>query len=215
MSPRKNKGFTLIEVLIAAAILALIVTIIYGAFAGSIKTMKISTEGGDIHRRARVILHRMAQEMSCACLPSEEETTGVYGFVGEDREAEGLPQDTLRFTSTALPLGERSRGVKQVGFYPDVDRETDKPTVMMREDTTPDERADEGGRRILLAEGIGGVDFTYYDDQGREWKRWDTTTPLFAGRLPRRVKISLFFKDEQGEPLSLTTTALISVVRLQ
>jgi hypothetical protein len=62
---------------------------------------------------------------------------------------------------------------------------------------------------MLLAEGIEGLDLTYYDSQGREWKRWDTTTPVFEKKLPQLVRISLFFKDDKGELLSLTTSAQI------
>jgi general secretion pathway protein J len=204
-----SRGFTLIEVLVATAILALIISIIYSAFAGSIKTMEISTEGGEVYRKARVVLYRMAQEISCAYLPRDQEGAETLAFIGEDREGEGLPADALWFTSTALPLGGRCRGVKQIGFYLDVDPETEKPVLMMREETITDDRTAHRGKGVPLGEGISGVDFTYYDSQGREWKRWDTTMPLFAKHLPRRVKISLFFKDERDEPLVLTTTALL------
>jgi prepilin-type N-terminal cleavage/methylation domain-containing protein len=211
MSRSANRGFTLVEVLVAAAILALIISIIYSAFAGSIKTMEISTEGGEVYRKARVVLYRMAQEISCAYLLTEQEgaEVGTSAFIGEDREREGLPADTLWFTSTALPLGGRCRGLKQIGFYVDVDPETEKPVLMMREDTMADDPNAHGVKSVPLGEGISGIDFTYYDSQGREWKRWDTTMPLFAKHLPRRVKIALFFKDERDEPLVLTTTALV------
>jgi type II secretion system protein J len=207
MWPLKNKGFTLVEVMIAAAILALIVTMLYGAFASSVKTMEISMEGGETYRKAMVILNRMAQEISCAQLPSEQENPGMdYAFIGEDKVENEVPQDTLTFISTALPLRGPSRGVKQVGYYIAPDPLTDKLSLMMKEYTIPDNRPEEGAKGMLLAEGIGGLDFTYYDSKGREWERWDTTTPLFAGKLPRLVKISIFFKDERGQPLSLTTT---------
>ena len=206
-----SRGFTLVEVLVAAAILALIISIIYGAFAGSIKTMEISTEGGEVYRKARVVLYRMAQEISCAYLPAEQDgvDAGTSAFIGEDREREGLPEDSLWFTSTALPLGGRCRGLKTIGFYLDMDPETEQPVLMMREATIADDRAAHGGKSVPLGEGIGGIDFTYYDSQGREWKRWDTTLPLFAKHLPSRVKISIFFKDQRDEPLVLTTTAFL------
>ena len=213
----KNRGFTLLEVMITAAILALIVTILYGAFAGSIKTMEISSEGGEVFRKSRVILNRMTQEISCAYLPFQdkeknEANTDIqyqYTFVGEDRAEEGLPHDTLLFTTTALPLKGPSRGVKEVGYYLVPNPETDEPALLMREDITPHDRADEGEKSYLVAEGIWGLDFTYYDERGREWNRWDSTSPIFAGKIPQLVKVSLFFKDEGGEPFSLTATAHI------
>ena len=101
----KNRGFTLVEVMITASIVALIMAIIYGAFAGSLKTMEISTEGGDCYRKARLILNHIAQELSCAYLPAEHENSSIqYAFIGDEREEDGLPRDTLSFTSTALPV---------------------------------------------------------------------------------------------------------------
>jgi prepilin-type N-terminal cleavage/methylation domain-containing protein len=210
----KNKGFTLVEVMIAAAIMALIISLLYGAFAGSIKTMEISSQGGDCYRRARVILNRMTHEISCAYLPSQgkKEITDIqYAFIGEDRAEDDLPRDSLSFTTTALPLKGPSHGLKEVGYYLAPDPETDEPTFLMREDTTPDDHADEGGRSYLLAEGVWGIDFTYYDERGRDWKRWDSTAAIFGGKIPRSVRISLFFKDERGEPLSFSATVPIEV----
>jgi general secretion pathway protein J len=210
MWPLKNRGFTLVEVMLAASILALIMAILYGAFAGSLKTMTISKEGGEVYRKARLILNRIAQEISCAYLPLEGEIPGMqYAFIAEDRQEEDVPQDTLHFISTAHPLKGPSTGLKEIGYYIAPDPETNESVLLMREDATPDDHPDEGGRSYLVAGGIGGIDFTYYDDRGGEWERWDTTTSIFAGRLPQLVKISIFFTDERGDTLSLTTTAHI------
>ena len=212
MWPRNKSGFTLVEVMVAAAILALIVSMLYIAFASSVKTMETSTEGGEIFRKAGVVLNRMAQDISCARLPAEEaDASAQYAFIGEDKIEDGVPQDTLTFISTALPLRGPSRGIKQVGYYIAPDSETDKLALFMKEDTTPalGNSAEHAGKGMLLAEGIEGLDLTYYDSQGREWKRWDTTTPVFARKLPQLVRISLFFKDDKGEHLSLTTTAQV------
>jgi len=212
MWPLKNRGFTLVEVMVAAAILALIVSMLYVAFASSVKTMEIGTQGGEIYRKAGVVLHRMAQDISCARLPSKEgDTSAQYAFIGEDKTEDGVPQDTLTCISTAQPLQGPSRGIKQIGYYIAPDSETNKLSLMMTEDTTPapGNSPEHVGKRMLLAEGIEGLDFTYYDSQGREWKRWDTTTPVFATKLPQLVRIAIFFKDDKGEPLSLATTAYI------
>ena len=206
----KNRGFTLVEVMITAGIVALIMAIIYGAFAGSIKTMEISTEGGDCYRKARLILNHIAQELSCAYLPAEHENSSIqYAFIGDDREEDGLPRDTLSFTSTALPVKGPARGLKEIGYGITLDPETDEPALVMREDVTPDDQADKGGRSYLLDAGIWGLDFTFYDARGRDWERWDSTASIFEGRLPQRVQIAIYYKDAQGEPFALATTALI------
>jgi prepilin-type N-terminal cleavage/methylation domain-containing protein len=205
-----NRGFTLVEVMVTASILALIMAIIYGAFAGSIKSMQISTEGGDCYRKARLILNHIAEEISCAYLPTEEAISDIqYAFIGDDREEDGLPRDTLSFTSTALPVKGPPRGLKEIGYGITLDPETDEPALVMREDVTPDDHVDEGGMSYLLDADIWGLDFTFYDARGRDWERWDSTASIFAGKLPQRCRIAIYYKDEQGEPFALTTTTLI------
>ena len=60
--------------------------------------------------------------------------------------------------------------------------------------------------RLMLQE-----DDPAYDARGRDWERWDSTASIFDGKLPQRVKIAIYFKDAQGEPFSLSTTALITM----
>jgi general secretion pathway protein J len=210
MCPLKNRGFTLVEVMIAAAILALIMGIVYGSFSGSLKTMEISKEDGEAYRKARIILNRMAQEISCASLPSEQSRADIaYAFIGEDREEDGSPQDSLHFISTAVPLKEPMKGLKEVGYYVTSDTQTGEHTLIVREDTTPDDRSDQGGKRYVLGSNVWGLDLKYYDEEGREWERWDSTSPLFENRLPKMVKVSLVLKDERSEAISLTTRTYI------
>jgi prepilin-type N-terminal cleavage/methylation domain-containing protein len=225
----KNRGFTLVEVMIAAAILVLIVSMLYAAFASSVKTMKISMEGGNIYRKAGVVLNRIAQEISCAELPNSgkkkdsnkqgssgqeqqnDSSKYKYAFIGEDKVGDDIPQDTVTFISSALPLKGPCRGVKQVVYYCATDPVTDKLSLLMKEDTIPGlgNNPEQGGKGMLLAEGIGGLEFTYYDSDGREYKRWDSTSDEFGYKLPQAVRITIVFKDERGESFSLTTTTYI------
>lgn len=210
MFPLKNKGFTLLEVMIAAAILAVIMAVVYGSFSGSLKTMEVAEQSGEAYRKARIILSRIVQEISCAYLPSGQDLSDInYAFIGEDKEEDGLPRDTLHFISTSFPFKGKSRGLKEVGYYITLDPQTDEPTLVVREETAPNGRSDEGGRSYGLGSGIWGLSFEYYDAEGREWKRWDSTSPDHEWSLPRMVKISLVFKDERGEIVALTTKAHI------
>jgi general secretion pathway protein J len=209
----KNRGFTLVEVMIAAGILAVIMSIVYSSFSGSLKTMAIGEERGDAYRKGRLILSRMVQEISCAYLPQTQELPDIkYAFIGEDKEEDGIPRDSLYFISTIAPIEGVSAGLKEVGFYLTPDSQTGELTLVMREDPTPDDQSDEGGRRYVLGSTIFGLDFEYYDENGREWKRWETTSSTFGYKLPKVVKISLLFKDERGEAIAITTKTRVLIV---
>ena len=175
--------------------------------------MEISEGDGEVWRKASLIIGRMAQEISCAYLPAQQELSDVtYGFMGEDRQEDGVPRDSLYFISTSLPLGGRSKGLKEVGYAITADPQTGESTLLVREDSTPDDRPDEGGAKYQLAQGIVGLDFTYFDSRGQEWPRWESSTSVFGGRLPRSVKIAVLLRDARGDIITVSTRACIEVV---
>jgi hypothetical protein len=192
--------------MIAAAIIAVIMAIVYGSFAGTVRTVRIGEAEGEAYRKASIILNRMIVEINCAFMPPEPELADVpYGFFGEDREEDGVPRDSLYFTSTGVPLGGRPIGPKEIGFSIAADPETGMPVFLLREDTTPDEDLAEGGVTYPLGQGVWGLDVTYYDATGKKWERWESASPVFGGNLPRLVKISLILKNSMGEFVSVET----------
>ena len=214
--PRNRRGFTLVEVMVAAAVLTLIMAIIYGSFAGSLKSMEISEEMSVVTRSANLILDRMVREIGNASLLEDASQEGMsHVFVGEDREEDGVPRDTLNFVSTAAPLRGPNVGFKEVGYVVEIDAETNDAVLVIREDAPADDDPKAGGRKYALGRGIWGLDFTYYDDRGREWERWESDNPLFSRRLPRVVTITLILKTAQGEPVALSTKTWIQSVAEQ
>ncbi len=210
MYARRDKGFTLVEVLVVASILVVVMGIVYGSLSASLRSKEICEEGVEAYRRGRLILERMSREISSAYIPIGINLPDVkYIFRGEDGEEDGFPRDTLNFTSTALPIEGLPHGVKEVGFYIAPDPETGKPVLFLREDTTCDDDPEGGGKRYLLGRGVSGLDFTYYDSQGREWRVWDSTYTPLGVELPRMVKISLFLEDKRGEVILLSTKVRI------
>jgi len=199
--------------MVAAAVLTMIMAIIYGSFAGGLKCIEINEEMGLVTRNTSLILSRMVREIGSAYLPQgspQEEMSQV--FVGEDREEGGVPRDTLNFVTSAAPLRGPNVGFKEVGYAIEVERETNETVLVIREDTTPDDDPKEGGRKYALGRGVLGLDFTYYDDRGSEWERWESDNPTFFGRLPRLVKITLILKSGQGVPVALSTKTWVQSV---
>ena len=219
-----SKGFTLIEILIAVAISALILTIIYGSYAASINTMNACRESADINQMARLALDRISEDISCALTSSTNEN---LQFVGKDsEELEGTPMDTLDFTSTnclALFRGARECGICEIGYcikqapsealwgrgtstpLTGQESDSDRFVLLRREQSPPDKEPFSGGEFLGLAEEIKELDFEYYD--GKKWlSQWG---PNEREALPSAVKISLTFQDKEGMPSTFSTIAFI------
>ena len=205
-------GFTLIEILVAVAILSIILTIIYGAFATGTRSINICRGSSEIYQVARLSLDRIAEDISCAFLPKDIQLEDIsFGFTGEDRETDSMPRDTLYFISTAhLKFGQglRDPGFCEIGYYTETDPETDKVVLFRREDDTVDDEIDNGGIILELAEGIQGLDFKYYDDEENELDEWHSED---TKRIPKMVKITLSLEDKDKKILDFSTLVYIEM----
>ncbi|MDY7034208.1 MAG: type II secretion system protein GspJ [Thermodesulfobacteriota bacterium] len=208
----RSKGFTLAEILIAIAIISTILAIVYSSFASTMRSITICREKNDIYQIARLSLERIAEDVSAAFPPKDLQLEDIQlGFIGEDREVSGIPWDTLHFISTShLELSNdiKSSGLHEIGYSLEMDLETDQPVLFRRQDDTLDDETDKGGVVLELAEGINGIDFKYYDDEGEEFNEW-----LYDDKnaLPKMIKITLSFKDQDGNNIDFSTQVYLEM----
>ena len=120
MSNQRQKGFTLVEILVAIAIGSILLTTIYGVF-GSVSGARDNLEAiGEEYHQARVLFDRLASELRSGYFnPGSSQTR----LVGGDN-SQGYP--FLEFSTTlSTPLfGGRSGGVSLVRYeQQEVERE--------------------------------------------------------------------------------------------
>jgi general secretion pathway protein J len=201
MTPRRRfvaRGFTLVEVLVAIAILALIAIVIYGAFAG----MKRSKEGieriNDRHREGRLAMSRMVRELQSAFISMHQPIPPVMPvqktiFKG----TQGSPGDRLDFASFAhrrLVEDARETDQQEVSYYAASDSERSGVVNLVRRVSARlDMYPEKGGKVEILATDIDLFELKYLDPATGQWKdRWDTTQATEqVGRLPLQVRVVL------------------------
>ena len=212
------RGFTLLEVLLAMAMLALVVSMVAIALSGSLKVIGATEDQGEIYHRARIAMQRISDDLASAVL-----TEGVE-FVGTEQEVSGESTgDVLRFASMAhVVFSPRNQlpGMGIVGYEVVPDRERAGMLALLRSDRLfrPGEEFDRqpaAGERFLLCDRLRSVRFTYLDQQGEEHDQWDTRQdagdPDRERRLPVAVTCRLeFWLDRNQETsLSFSTTVLV------
>ena len=210
MKQLKNiHGFTLMEVLIATAILAIVLSIVYGSFVQTKRVIARAEGSVDELRGVRVSFNRMMWDLSMAFLskqdPDQTDQTDVNTiFVGTNDFAAGYPNDSIDFTSYANRIRNkdaRESDQTEVGYY--LNRNFEGDTVLMkREKRQIDKKPLEGGKSYELSEDVIGLNFRYLDQEGAWVDSWDSRV---SKAIPEAVEITLIIKDRTGRERSYRT----------
>jgi general secretion pathway protein J len=212
---RRAHGFTLLEVVIAVAITAMMGVLIGAAFQSGYRAKELVEGESDRYRALRTGTDRMVREISAAFVSDHYDTRRYRdqndrptNFIGK--------RDRLLFTSMAhqrLYADAKESDQMVVEYFAKSASGPGGKTqlnLMRREDPNLDERMDRGGSEDVLIEGIKRIDFTYWDSDKKDWvDEWDTRRIEKKSILPVRVKISIFAVDETGREARYVTQARI------
>ena len=209
MNLRGREGFTLLEILLAMSIFAIVLSTLYTAYTGTFRNVDETESQADIYRMARIALERIAEDLESAYIPpwavgpeTEGETKQAAPFVGETAQISDRSADTLLFLSRAhlvFDEEEVDTTVARISYDVRQSEEDEEIFLLYRSDTPGfEEGPEQGTGGLILCDGLHAVNFTYYDDEGRGYDRWDSTNEEFKDRLPVMVSIVLEFVDKRN-----------------
>ena len=196
--PRPSAGFTLLEILIAISILAIVLTTVYGIVASISGAKDRLEQEGEVYQRVRIIYDRLGREIRGVCPVGGPAQKGVFR-TGQD--ADGNPMLELTTTATAQ-LGTQQTGIALVRYSLAPDREKPAGQVLLRTEQSAlvsDEALRETGP-MRLAEGIAQMEWRFLiQDQ------WRTELDVTRDGLPLLVELTLTMTDSQGQTLPFRT----------
>jgi type II secretion system protein J len=224
-----RSGFTLIELMISAAIGAVVLVASYLCLSAGLATQKLIEPRTEVLQTARVVLAMMSADLRSACSLSPD-----FDFVGEQRMLGAMEADNLDFaTHDYTPRRPHEGDYCQVSYFADKNPKSERVSLWRRRNARLAPDPLDGGSREELARGLRGLKLQYYD--GLDWyDTWGDTNPdkkqknrtLVASNLfgmPEAVKITLILDatppkngattkaDEHPEPPLVFQT----VVRLE
>lgn len=224
---RAVSGFTLVEVLVAVAVLAAIAALIYGAFAG----LKRSKEGiervGDRYREGRLALAQVSRDLQSAYLSlhapiDQSAIVQKTAFVA----TRGTPADRVDFNSFShrrLDRDSHESDQAEVSYFGSPDPKQRSITDLARRVSPQlDLYPEKGGRVDVLATDIDLFDLAYLDPLTGQWtETWDTAQATGQlNRLPLQVRIVLVLNggartaaDRSQAPIRLETKVPIHIQR--
>lgn len=215
---RTRAGFTLLEVLVAVAVLAMITAMVWYSINQTFLAMDIVRADADTIRQARQVSSRVPHELSAAFLPMNLSPTSnvKYEFVAED---EG-DTDRVRFATiahTKLYQDVNESDQSEVEYFCETNpKKSGTYRLFRREDPVIDDRPDEGGVTLLVAEDVKEFELSYYDSNRDEWiDDWDTTRTDQSNRLPYAMRLTLTLVDPDGFDRTFVTSSIIRMAKTQ
>lgn len=194
---RRARGFTLLELLVAISILALVSVLIYSAFAAMRRTRDGLERVQDRYREGRIAMQRLTRELSSAYLslhiPADPSLVVLAtAFIGK----RGNPADRVDFNAFAHTRRDRDvheSDQVELSYYGLASVDGSTTDLVRRVSTRPDLEPSKGGKVEVLATDIDLFDLEYLDPQTGLWtETWDSTSTVAQpARLPLQVRITL------------------------
>ncbi len=186
---RRYGGFTLIEILLALAILAVVMLLLLSAFTGAVRARDILFGRSRDFRQIRLTMDRIGTDLQDAFASSVRQDSGLT--CREDRFS-GNPAATLVFTAFQLPETDGRRppaDVVKIKYYPKVGADGTTLDLYREESDLPFIGNKIPLREALVAEGLRGFRVELYD--GSAWvKEWPSSGKP-ATSLPAKAAVTL------------------------
>ena len=210
----KKAGFTLLEMVLVIALVALIMSLVYGVVISTVEAAERIdelTHGSEI---GPAILAQIRDDLSASFLPDANQEY----FVGQDRSG----RDRIDFVSTVAVFASetaqtepRLTTVNEIGYQvKDAPDRNDGLILYRRVDPFLDADPLRGGRLTLLADGVTQFRVAYSD--GAEWQSsWAASK--HENKLPRMIRIELKIRvpdrTAEGGVAERTYTTLVPLAR--
>lgn len=210
----RERGFTLIEILVAIFILTMVSSILYASFRTTLDTQIRVKESQIRWHVLRVGVSRMVRELTQAYVSLNENlmaTDRRTFFVAE----KSFDIDEVTFSSFShkrLVANAAESDQCLIRYYGAPDPEDRGKTNLMRRETRRIQNEpfeDIPGEAYILIEDVQSVHYHFYDRPNDQWlEEWNTTSmDGQPNRLPDRIRIYVTVLDEKGKELMLVTEA--------
>lgn len=200
-------GFTLLEILIAISIFAIIATTIFGSHNFVFSSAKAVEEDITVYEMAKSCISRITDDLQSlhVCLPPEytpldsDDEEDPFKVTGKIVDAGIESFSRLVFASRAHVSFEKNiqEGIARIVYY--VQNSDESRYVLRRADKLyPYEPFEEKKSDPALCENVKSLVFKYYDEEGSEYDTWDSDSADVDYSTPRAIKIKLEIGDDSS-----------------
>ncbi len=198
---RQIKAFTLLEILIAISILALIVTAIYSSWTAILRATKVAQDATASVQRARIVIRVLEDSLGSA--HAFAQNMAYYRFLAENGS-----ESSLSFVAHLAKSFPRSGkfgdfDVRRLTFSLEPGTQGNKQLVLRQTPLLLETDDEEKANPLVLAENVKEFKTEFWDTRQNDWvEEWTQTN-----QLPKLVRIILRLSDNphslsQREPIT-------------
>lgn len=185
-----QRGFSLIEVLIAAALIAALGLALFTLLQEGIRTKRTVDNLSSRYHLARQAMERMANELSMAYLSAHKNAAELMVETNFEGKKDRVAFDA--FGNAPFARGAKESDLRELSYFIDRDKKTDKPALMRRVHNNLTLKVGESGDTDVLCPNVKSLEFKYWDDDQKDWTdSWSTTSVDQKKILPSRIQITL------------------------
>jgi general secretion pathway protein J len=220
-NPHLECGFTLMEILLAFLILAIVITAILGSFNAVFSTTDTLENSGRFYDMAKNCLNRMSRDLDAIHViqppfykkPEFDAPPDSYRIEGSIVDVGGTGFAYLRFTSSAhIPLDKDDRGgIAEIVYYGQA-KDNGEVVLKRADHLYPFPEFEEKGSDPVLCRHVKSLAFKYYDAEGEETDEWNSDSEDSDYATPTAIGILLEIGTE-SESYTFGTTVRLAVHR--
>jgi len=196
-------AFTLIEVLIAIALLTLVISAIYSTWSSILRGRKVGKEAAVVSQRARMSIRVLEDSLGSARAFDVHRRLHpeYYSFI-----MKGGKDGSLSFVARlakSFPRGGKfgDLDVRRLTFSVESSRDAGDQLVLRQTPLLMEMDEDETEHPLVLAKNVQDFELCYWDAKAQEWN-CDDWKDNFTNTLPRLVKVTLKLADHAHSALS-------------
>lgn len=204
-----DRGFTLMEILVAVLILGVLMTTLFASFNAFLSSSTVVTETLAQNERINSLLGHLERDLHALYItlpprykvPETGADKDPFRFQGVKEQISGLEFSRLSFTSlNHLSFGTKEiPGVARIVYYARASQvyQNDRFDLCRSDGLRPYEEIRQTDCDPVLMHGISGFELNYIDANGDVHDEWDSESDTYGYAVPLsiRVKITLWSKD--------------------
>lgn len=192
-------GFTLLELLVALALLSVLATVLFLSVGASATQTRRMGERIEEQQRLRLVFQKMAADISGVFWGEE---AGHLYFEGARGSSSGGRSDRLEFTSVVFHWrkpGERADDLVLVRYSLTPGSGEAGGSLVREESPLATPPPGNYGGSVTVLDGVMEASFSYLDKERRERDSWSTRSSEQTSGLPTAVRMTLKLKRNGGE----------------